>query len=142
MRLTRSALRAEATPIPPLETPDASSVPLPPSPIKERVPLGEVSGNLINEEPEVMAPAKKTKAKGGRKAAKGKKGKKAEEAEPAVEEQVQVLEDERKAAASPASDAAVDELAKDAPGGEYLQVSIDKNQQLIYVGLQLLYKCQ
>lgn len=122
MRLTRSALRAEAPSTTPIETSDASSVPLPPSPIKERVPLGEVSGNPASDQAELatMAPAKKTKGKAGRKAAKGKKGKKTE-VETAVE-RVEVLEDERQAAGSPASDAAVDELANNAPASESLHV--------------------
>jgi hypothetical protein len=125
MRLTRAALRAEVTPnLLANDAPDASAIPLPPSPSKERVPLGEVSANPLNEHPAptTMAPAKKTKAKGGRKGAKGKKGKKAEqepEQEPETTEtdHVEVLEDERKAAASPASDAAVGELANVAPNG-------------------------
>ncbi|KAF2184331.1 hypothetical protein K469DRAFT_750940 [Zopfia rhizophila CBS 207.26] len=117
MRLTRAALRAEATENRDNETADASKVPLLPTPLKERVPLGEVSTNAVAEQPEPelevkkMAAPKKTKAKGGKKAAKGKKGKKAD-VEVTEGEQVEVLEDERKAAGSPASDAAVDELAK------------------------------
>jgi hypothetical protein len=108
MRLTRAALRAEAT-----ETPDASSLQT------ERVPLGEVSVNAVSDisEQELdvknMAPAKKTKAKAAKKGAKGKKGKKIEDDTRKEEEQQQVvLEDEREAAASPASDAAVEELIK------------------------------
>ncbi|KAF2200439.1 hypothetical protein GQ43DRAFT_472706 [Delitschia confertaspora ATCC 74209] len=120
-RLTRAALRAEAeaTQIhldPPV---DASNIALPPSPVKERAPLVEVSANPVSEEVEVKpakTPApKRTKSKGGRKGAKGKKGKKGElELEPDVaeEEQAVVVEDERKAAASGASEAAVAELTK------------------------------
>lgn len=121
MRLTRAALRAEATPnLLPNDAADASTVPLPPSPSKERIPLSEVSANPLNEQPTTtMAPAKKSKAKGGRKGANGKNSKKAElEPETTEAEQVEVLEDERKAAASPASDAAVDDLAKVGANGE------------------------
>ncbi|KAF2256432.1 hypothetical protein BU26DRAFT_499099 [Trematosphaeria pertusa] len=110
MRLTRAALRAEATQH--IETADASN---PHTDPKERVPLGEVSANAAIEpadpeeaQPQKM-PAKKTKGRGGaKKSAKAKKGKPAEDDVDAV----QVLENERQAAGSPASDAAVDELAR------------------------------
>jgi hypothetical protein len=120
MRLTRAALRAEAHEID-SETADASH---PHTEPQERVPLGEVSPNTTVE-PEIeelhvaKMPAKKAKAKGGaKKGAKGKKGKNAED-EVEVVEVVEVLEDERSAAASPAGDEAVDELAKDTADGAY-----------------------
>jgi len=117
MRLTRAALRAEAHEIDG-ETADASH---PHTEPQERVPLGEVSPNTTIE-PEIeevhaaKMPAKKSKAKGGAK--KGAKGKKGNAAEGAIEA-VEVLEDERSAAGSPASDVAVDELAKETADGAY-----------------------
>lgn len=106
MRTTRAALRAQDTEI------DASNTPA--TPTKERVPLGDISANAVAEavegtDPELEAknmPVKKGKGKGGaKKAAKGKKAK-------VAEGEIEVLEDERQAAGSPASDVAVDELAK------------------------------
>ncbi|KAF2651352.1 hypothetical protein K491DRAFT_781925 [Lophiostoma macrostomum CBS 122681] len=119
MRLTRAASRAEAPTFEDSETPNASK---PHTDLPERVPLGEVSVNAVLEpapehnEAEKMPP-KKSKAKGGaKKGAKGKKGNVAEEEHVEV-----VLEDERQAAGSPASDAAVDELANP-PTGDIAQV--------------------
>lgn len=86
--------------------------------LKDRAPLNEISPNASPEQigaPEEdlpqKTPAKSKSKKGakktGKKAAKGKKAKAAEE------EQVQVvLEDERQAAGSPASEAAVEDLVK------------------------------
>jgi hypothetical protein len=111
MRLTRAALRAEAQCID-SETADASH---PHTDPQERVPLTEVSPNTaIEPEAEVVytakMPAKKSKVKGGaKKGAKERNGKSSED----QVELVEVLEDERLAAGSPASDAAVDELAKE-----------------------------
>lgn len=129
MRLTRAARRAEAT-TDECETPDASN---PHSSLKERVPLGEVSTNTVPEiaetDPEELKkmPSKKSKAKGGaKKGAKGKKGKTAP-AEDAVDV-VEVLEDERQAAGSPASDAAIDELARLAPDGKFQGCDACSNQ--------------
>ncbi|KAF1955534.1 hypothetical protein CC80DRAFT_594277 [Byssothecium circinans] len=123
MRLTRAALRAEAEAQQPvIETADASNAHSDP---KGRVPLGEVSTNTAIE-PEVehpqsqKMPPKKRKAKGG---ARGKKGKGVDEVEVA-----DVLEDERAAAGSPASDAAVDELAKE-PNDDHLTDGVDGQQR-------------
>ncbi|KAH7125273.1 hypothetical protein B0J11DRAFT_486707 [Dendryphion nanum] len=129
MRLTRAALRAEATQqVEESETPDASN---PHNDLKERVPLGEVSPNSalesapIAETPATKMPPKKSKAKGGaKKGARGKKGKAAEgeEEEEQVEIEVaEVLEDARQAAGSPASDAAADELSSE-PTDDIVQV--------------------
>lgn len=119
MRLTRAALRAEAIHIDENETFDGTTIALPPTSCKARAPLGEVAGNTTQEAVEDMAMPKKgaAKGKGGRKA-KGKKGKKAEENE---EAQVEVLEDDRLAAGSPASDQAVEELRKEY-NGDIVQV--------------------
>ncbi|KAF2872378.1 hypothetical protein BDV95DRAFT_382310 [Massariosphaeria phaeospora] len=111
MRVTRAALRDQVTQHVETDTADASS------PLAERVPLAEVSANAATdvaalEEPEIKKmPAKKGKAKGSaKKGAKGKKGKASDE------EQVEaghVPEDERLAAASPTSEAPIDESTKE-----------------------------
>ncbi|OAL48711.1 hypothetical protein IQ07DRAFT_84483 [Pyrenochaeta sp. DS3sAY3a] len=114
MRLTRAAQRAQHND----ETLDASD-------LNERAPLNEISPNaspeLGHREEEVVkkAPAKKAKSKGAaKKKGKGKKGKTTEAEE---EQKVQVvLEDEREAAGSPASDAAVEDLAE-GPSNDIIQ---------------------
>ena len=124
MRLTRAALRAEATQqVEENETPNASN---PHTDLKERVPLGEVSPNpaleslATTETPARKMAPKKSKGKGGaKKGAKGKKGKVAEEDLVEIED-AEVLEDARQAAGSPASNAAVDELAKEPANGKLL----------------------
>jgi hypothetical protein len=93
-------------------TPDAS---IAHADLDERVPLSEVSANAADQEPEVqepkaMAPLKRTKSKRGG-AKKGAKAKKAQVEEEEEEQGQVVLEDERQAAGSPASDAAADDLA-------------------------------
>lgn len=87
---------------------------------QERSPLLEISSNAspeqvvpVEELPK-KTPAKGKSKKGTKKGAKGKKAKVVDEEEP----QQIVLEDERQAAASPASDAAVEELAEGAPEGQ------------------------
>ncbi|KAF2471632.1 uncharacterized protein BDR25DRAFT_313564 [Lindgomyces ingoldianus] len=131
MRLTRAALRAEATRTHDNETADASNL-LPPTPSTDRIPLGEVSANAVAElsqgHPNLknMAP-KKAKSKVAKKAAKGNKARKAQASPPGDEREVEVLEDERRAAGSPASDAAVDELAK-APADDIV-VQVPMNDQ-------------
>jgi hypothetical protein len=112
MRQTRSALRAEAIHV---DDRAAIATQLPLSPVKERAPLGEVAGNT--KIGEVEKGEKMAKAKRARKG-KGKKGKKVE-AEVSVEQQQDVvLEDERQAAGSPASDSVAEELAKQNNGGK------------------------
>lgn len=115
MRLTRAAQRAQQNVD---ELVDATD--------QERAPLNEISHNTTPElaEPEesmpmktpaktsaktpAKTPAKKSKKGGAKKGAKGKKGKAIED-----EEHIgHVTEDERQAAASPASDAAVEDPAK------------------------------
>ncbi|KAF2035393.1 hypothetical protein EK21DRAFT_84464 [Setomelanomma holmii] len=117
MRLTRAAQRAQENVEEPIT--DATEV-------KARTPLNEISPNaspeLIEPVEEVTkkTPARSKSKKGGKKAKKGKKGKAAEEEE---EEPVQVvLEDERQAAGSPASDAAAEELTKDNSDGKGIDV--------------------
>lgn len=117
MHLTRSVLCAEAVHIDETEVIEAVGGPLPLAPLKERAPLGEVAAN----QPSVaivpkdnMAVGKKPKPKGGKKPG-GKKSKRAEEenGESCHESGPEVLEDERRAAGSPASDAAVEDLMKE-----------------------------
>jgi hypothetical protein len=105
MRLTRAALRAES-----IETADASNLP--------RIPLGEVPTNTLSD-PELedtqikKMPPKKLRKGAAKKGVKGKKEVDDDEVEP------QVLEDERQAAGSPASDAAVDELSNGPTEGAF-----------------------
>lgn len=90
----------------------------------ERGALTEISPNASPEQlaPEVEPPKKtvtRSKSKkGGKKGAKGKKGKATEEEEP-----VQVVtEDEKQGAASPANDAAAEELVNDMKEGEFAEI--------------------
>jgi membrane protein involved in colicin uptake len=115
-RLTR-AQRAQQT----TEDPSPSDEATDP---KERAPLNEISLNASPEqviEPEEdipnKTPAKSKSKKGAKKTAK--KTAKAKKAKAAEDEQIQVvLEDERQAAGSPASDAAVEDLIKTLPEGK------------------------
>ena len=122
MRLTRSVLRAETIHIDETEVIEAVGGPLQLTLLEERAPLGEVAAN----QPSVaivpkdnMAVGKKLKAKGGR-TPRGKKSKRAEEenGESCHESGPEVLEDERRAAGSPASDAAVEDLMKENNNGK------------------------
>lgn len=112
MRLTRAAQRAQHND----ETLEASD-------LSERAPLNEISPNaspeLGHREEEVFkkAPAKKAKSKAAKKKGKGKKGKVTEEEQEQQQEVQVVLEDEREAAGSPASDAAVEDLAEGPSNG-------------------------
>lgn len=119
MRLTRAALRAEAEAVrvDDQENAGASNEPLSPAELKERIPLGQVAGN-DQIDSKSMAVGKRTNAKSSRKG-KGKKGKGVEE-EAAENQQTVILEDERKAGGSPASDAAVEDLGKGANEGRLL----------------------
>jgi hypothetical protein len=82
----------------------------------ERVPLGDVSPNAHNNIAEAepvhvteMPPKRSKSRAGNKKGAKGKKSKAAATEEPT--DSGEVREEERQAAASPASDATVEELA-------------------------------
>jgi hypothetical protein len=115
MRLTRAALRAESTES--IDTADASNLH---SDAKQRIPLGDVSANTLPdldlEDTQIKKMAPKKLRKGAAK--KGAKGKKFEEVED-VGVEPQVLEDERQAAGSPASDAAIDELSSGPTDGAF-----------------------
>lgn len=117
MRLTRSQRRAESeigqsTDVHTDNTATESISPSSTSDEAERVPLKEIK-NLVAEIP-VDMPAKKGK-KGKKAAAKGKKAKKDQVDDVQTNEQdtPEVLEDEREAAASPASEAAAETLSND-----------------------------
>lgn len=95
----------------------------------ERKPLESIDApnatadEVVEDEaqPDVPVGKKASKGKKGAKG-KGKKGKKAIEEEPEqAQDDVQVvLEDEREAAASPASEEAVEDLREGGRGGEYI----------------------
>lgn len=113
-RVTRAALRS-------MEQQDesdvASSTPLPQTPIKGRVPLGEIAGNKgtegeeTNTSEEQVAPAKKGNGKGK----KGNTAKKINEQmrEEAEEVRVEVLEDEDQSIHSSAAKEACRDLLQD-----------------------------
>jgi membrane protein involved in colicin uptake len=120
-RLTR-AQRAQQTMEGPSPSDEATD-------IKERAPLNEIS---LNASPEQViepgedipnkTPAKSKSKKGAKKTAK--KNAKAKKAKAAEDEQIQVvLEDERQAAGSPASDAALEDLTKSLPKGKSSGIS-------------------
>ena len=122
MRLTRSVLCAEVIHIGETEAIEAIGGPSPLAPLKERAPLGEVAANqpsVAIAPKDNMAVGKKPKPKGGKKP-RGKKSKRAEEenGESCHESGPEVLEDERRAARSPASDAAVEDLMKENNNGK------------------------
>ena len=118
-RVTRAALRSA-------EQQDgsdiAATIPLPQTPLKDRVPLGETTGNkgayidAANTSEEQAAPAKK-------RIGKGKKGNAAKKATKTTKEEakemcVEVLEDESQSIQSTAADEASQDLLKDGSQGE------------------------
>ena len=119
-RVTRAALRS-------MEQQDesdvASSTPLPQTPIKGRVPLGEIAGNKgtegeeTNTSEEQVAPAKKGNGKGK----KGNTAKKTNEQmrEKAEEVRVEVLEDENQSIHSSAAKEACRDLLQDGSQGMF-----------------------
>lgn len=124
-RQTRAALRAQQD-IHVDETlfHEAQSTPLPATPNVVRSPLSDIAPNSVEESTAVaqlaedmVATGKKTKAPSTKKGKSVKKGakKQATAFEDALEDETrpEVLEDERLAAASPASDAAREELMSD-----------------------------
>ena len=124
-RVTRAALRSNAL----LEDAlVAASTPLPLTPRKERVALGDITDNNVREAPVLeaaekveetgkMAPSKAGPGKGkkGKSAKKGKKqGTKAEEVN------VEVLEDDNQSETSSAVEEACQDLMKESSGGNTL----------------------
>ncbi|KAJ4357969.1 uncharacterized protein N0V89_002546 [Didymosphaeria variabile] len=113
MRVTRAASRVEHAQHADgdIETNDAS---ITRTDVQDRVPLGHVSANNVLDPDSTDAPAKKMAVKKGKAkgtAQKGAKGKKAKAAQDEEKDGPLVPDDGRQAAGSPASDAAVDELA-------------------------------
>ena len=117
-RVTRAALRS-------LEQQDgsdiAATIPLPQTPLKDRVPLGETTGNkgahtdAANTSEEQAAPAKQG-------IGKGKKGNAAKKANKKMKEEAKeicagVLEDESQSIQSIAADEASQDLLKDGSQG-------------------------
>lgn len=122
-RVTRAALRSQE---PQEESVVAASVPLPMTPIKGRVPLGETSGNtvavpeIVNEE-NMAAAAKKGPGKGKkgiapRKATKPKKAK-------VEKSEVEVLEDDNQSQTSSAAEEACKDLLREDFGLLYLPIA-------------------
>lgn len=112
-RNTRAALRSQELAE---ESNTAASIPLPPTLLKERAPLGEITGdpvvnaNMIDTEDnaEVIkkGPAKAKKGKGAR---KGKKQGKDKREEPDIE----ILDDRHESPTSSAAEEASQDLLKD-----------------------------
>ena len=117
-RVTRAALRS-------VEQQDGSDIadttPLPQSPLKDRVPLGETTGNkgahtdATNTSEEQAGPVKKGKGK-------GKKGNAAKQANKKTKDEDKemcagVLEDESQSIQSTAADVASQDLLKDGSQG-------------------------
>jgi hypothetical protein len=94
---------------------------------QDRVPLGDVSANTVLDPDPTDAPAKKMAAKKAKAKSTAKKGAKGRKANAAQEDDAEavdaapVTEDERQAAGSPASDAAVEELADQPTAGTFEQ---------------------
>ena len=115
-RVTRAALRS-------MEQQDesdiAASTPLPQTPFKGRVPLGDIAGNkgteseIINTSEDQAAPTKKE-------AGKGKKGNAAKKANKQTKEMalvhVEVMEDENQSVHSSAAEEASKNLKDDSQG--------------------------
>ena len=136
-RVTRAALRS-------MEQHDESSVavlvPLPQTPTKGRIPLGEIANNkgaesqAITNSEETAAPAKKEVGK-GKKRTTAKKAN-TERREKAGEVCVEVLEDENQGTCSSAVEACQD-LLKDGSQGmlhHTLAVKFAVSQALIHIG--------
>ena len=116
-RVTRAALRSQEP------QDDPAIVPLPLTPIKGRVPLGESTGNRGGELEKVNpSDSRMTVAKKG--SGRGKKGnavnKASKQHKAKMEEsEVQVLEDDNKSQTSSAAEEACKDLLKDTPGTLY-----------------------
>ena len=126
-RVTRAALRTQELQE---ESEIASSTPLPPTPTKKRVPLGEISENIATEVQaaeveEKMAPSKKGPGRGktANAAKKGPKQKKVKD----TEAEMEVLEDENESETSSAVEEACQDLLKSSSSmfwGEYSSTSL------------------
>lgn len=100
----------------------AASTPLPPTPVKKRVPLGEISDNVateaqIAELEEKLVPAKKGSMR-GKKANVTKKTNKQKKAK-AMDVEPKILEDDNESSTSSAVEEACQDLLKDNSGLYY-----------------------
>ena len=128
-RATRAAARAQELAE---EAATAASIALPPTPNKDRVPLGDISSNAnasvkmnivsaTDAEDAQQKPAPESKkAKGGKKAKKGGKSK-------PKEQEVEVLEDDYQSSQSEAAEQACNNLldshGKISPRNTYIQLT-------------------
>ncbi len=115
-RVTRAALRTQELQE---ESEIAASTPLPPTPVKKRVPLGEISDNIATEVQgaeleQKLVPAKKGSVR-GKKAKKTNKQKKVK----AMDAEPEILEDDNESSTSSAVEEACQDLLKDSSGLYY-----------------------
>jgi len=117
-RVTRAALRSNALLE---ESTIAALTPLPLTPLKERVALGEITDNQ-GPALEMIEPGKTGPGQGkkGRVAKKGKK-----HVPKAEEGNVEVLEDDNQSETSSAVEDACQDLMKESPGGNTLARSLN-----------------
>ena len=133
-RVTRAARRSQETHA---ELNEATSTPLPLTPIKGRAPLGESAGNIgtpktkkdkgINEAPCDIVVNEPKKGKKGNAAKKVPKKKSAK----TKKEDVKVLEDNEESEGSSAADEAAANLSKDLSGMSPQQVSCLRSAELM-----------
>ena len=118
-RVTRAALRTQELQE---ESDMAASTPLPPTPIKQRVPLGEISDNVATEAQvaeleQKLVPAKKGSVR-GKKANVTKKTNKQKKVK-AMDIEPKILEDDNESSTSSAVEEACQDLLKDSSGLYY-----------------------
>ena len=118
-RVTRAALRTQEQQD---DSDIAASTPLPPTPVKKRVPLGEISENAATEAQvaeleQKLVPAKKGSVR-GKKANVAKKTNKQKKVK-AMEVEPEVLEDGNESSTSSAVEEACQDLLKDGSGLYY-----------------------
>ena len=115
-RVTRAALRTQELQE---ESDIAASTPLPPTPVKQRVPLGEISDNVATEAQvaeleQKLVPAKKGSVR-GKKANVTKKTNKRKKVK-AMDVEPKILEDDNESSTSSAVEEACQDLLKDSSG--------------------------
>ena len=118
-RVTRAALRTQELQE---ESDIAASTPLPPTPVKKRVPLGEISDNVATEAQvaeleQKLVPAKKGSVR-GKKANATKKTNKQKKVK-AMDVEPKILEDDNESTTSSAVEEACQDLLKDSSGLYY-----------------------
>ena len=112
-RATRAALRAQEI------AEDAAAIALPPTPTKDRVPLGEISDNVTTKT--TMAVIESLDDIGSKAAAKGKKSKGAKKGKKqlkpkAASQEIEILEDDHHSSQSDAVDEACEDLSNNVSG--------------------------